>query len=64
MLPPPSNVNSRLENILDTFNLRNRQIVDGINRSAFCDIDFADINRRLELERQKSIDYLQRVLEE
>ena len=40
LLPPPETVNSRLEHILDTFDLRSRQIIDGKNNSIFSDINY------------------------
>jgi hypothetical protein len=63
MLPPPAKVNSRLENILDTFDLRSRQIINGNNGNIFNEIDYTTVNKKLELERQRSLDYLKRVLE-
>jgi hypothetical protein len=64
MLPPPAENNSRLINILDTFDLRSRQIVDGDNGNIFNEINYAMVNEKLELERRCSLDYLKRVLEE
>lgn len=64
MLPPPAKVNSRLENILDTFDLRSRQIVSGANDNIFAEIDYKKVNKKLEIERQRSLDYLKRILEE
>ncbi|MDD4781002.1 MAG: polysaccharide pyruvyl transferase family protein [Tissierellia bacterium] len=63
MLPPPAKVNSRLENILDTFDLRSRQIINGNNSNIFIDIDYKTVNKKLELERKRSLDYLKRILE-
>lgn len=63
MLPPPAKVNSRLENILDIFDLRSRQIINGNNDNIFNEIDYTTVNKKLELERQRSLDYLKRVLE-
>ena len=64
MLPPPAKVNSRLENILETFNLRSRQIIKGQNNKIHTDIDYVAINEKLEFERQRSLNYLKRILEE
>jgi hypothetical protein len=64
MLPPPAKVNSRLENILDTFDLRSRQIINGTNANIFTDIDYATVSKKLELERKRSLDYLKRILDE
>ncbi len=64
MLPPPAKVNSRLENILDTFNLRSRQIINGNNDNIFNEIDYTTVNKKLELERQRSLNYLKRILDE
>lgn len=62
--PSFEKTNSRLENILDIFNLRYRLIVDGKNDNVFTPIDYTPISQKLELERQHSLDYLQRILEE
>lgn len=64
MLPPPAQVNSRLENILDTFDLRGRQIINGKNSNIFDEIDYIKVNEKLESERQRSLDFLKRILEE
>lgn len=64
MSQPTAKVNSRLENILDTFELRNRQIVNGKNDNIFSKIDYFRINKKIEIERQKSLNYLKRILEE
>ena len=64
LLPPPANVNSRLENIMDTFDLRRRQIINGQNDNIFAEMDFVRINQKLQRERQRSLDYLQRILDE
>lgn len=63
MLPPPANVNSRLKSILDIFDLRSRQIINGNNDNIFNEIDYTSVNQKLELERQRSLDYLKRILE-
>lgn len=58
LLPPPSAVNSRLENVLDLFGLRDRQIINGINNNIHCDIDYAKVNQILIHERGKSMKFL------
>lgn len=63
MLPPPAIVNSRLENILDIFDLRSRKIINGNSDNIFKDIDYTAVNEKLEIERQKSLDFLKRILE-
>ena len=64
LLPPPAKVNSRLENILDNFGLRNRQIINGSNDDVFAEIDYSAVNNKLKLERMSSLKYLKRILEE
>ncbi len=64
LLPPPAKVNSRLENILDNFGLRNRQIINGSNDDVFAEIDYSAVNNKLKLERMSSLNYLKRILEE
>lgn len=63
LLNKSAKVNSRLENILDTFDLRSRQIINGNNDNIFNEIDYTTVNKKLELERQRSLDYLQRIFE-
>ncbi|HEX3038949.1 MAG TPA: polysaccharide pyruvyl transferase family protein, partial [Caproiciproducens sp.] len=62
LLKPPSQVNCRLENILDLFHLRNRQIVDGRNDFVDQGIDYIAIEHAIQREREKSVNYLKDVL--
>jgi len=64
MLPPPAKINSRLENILDTFYLRSRQIIEGRNSNILEDIEYTNVNKKLEQERQHSLNFLKRILED
>lgn len=64
LLPPPSQVNSRLENILKQFGLTDRLIVNGVNKSIEQRIDYDHVNMLLENERQKSIDLLKCIIGE
>lgn len=54
--------NSRLENILELFQLRDRQIVNGHCEAAEKAIDYEQVDRILKLEREKAMDYLREVL--
>ncbi len=61
LLPLPANVNSRLENILDLFNLRDR-LIDNIGNDYDRLIDYEFVNKILEIEREKSINYLKEII--
>lgn len=56
-----ANVNSRLENILDLFDLRDR-LIDNIGADYDRPIDYDRVNKILELEREKSINYLKEII--
>jgi len=56
-----ASVNSRLENILDLFYLRNR-LIDNIQKNSEEEIDFDNINKILSKEREKSINYLKEII--
>ncbi len=57
-LLPPSNINSRLQNILELFDLGSRKILNGYNKAIDKEINYNKINELLGMERQKSIEYL------
>lgn len=62
LLQPLKSKDSRLENILELFQLRDRQIVNGHCEAAEKAIDYEQVDRILKLEREKSMDYLREVL--
>jgi hypothetical protein len=62
MLPESAGVNSRLENILDLFDLRSRQIINGENDNIFQPIDYEKVNKQLLAERQRSLDFLHKII--
>ncbi len=62
LLEPPSNVNSRLVNILELLGLEERQIINGKNSNFNNSINYEKVNRKLEIERKKSRDYLKSIL--
>ena len=64
MLPSFEKTSSRLENILDLFQLRDRQIVDGKNENMLKDINYEKQNKILQNNRQQSIQILKKFLEE
>ena len=64
LLPPPAPVNTRIENILDLFELRSRQIIDGKNDNINVPIDYDKVNSKLDKERSKSINYLKSIIED
>ena len=64
MLPKEQNVNSRLENALDLFDLKDRQV---LNTDVFIvnkKIDFSKVNRILEIERRRSMEFLEKIIYE
>lgn len=63
-LPPPAKNNSRLENILEMFNLQNRLIIDGDNTDMLKDIDYTEVNKILENEREKSLNHLKMMVKQ
>lgn len=63
MLPESQGVNSRLENILDLFDLRSRQIINGENANINISIDYQKVNEKLLVERRRSLDFLHKILD-
>lgn len=59
MLPPPALVNSRIRNILHIFDLESRLIINRKNDIVIKDIDYNSVNKRLDDERLKSLDYIE-----
>ena len=62
LLPEEQKVNSRLTNILNVFNLRSRQIVDGENAYIDQPVNYEEVNKILKQEREKSLNCLQDIL--
>jgi hypothetical protein len=62
MLPESQGVNSRLENILDLFDLRSRQIINGENVNIDKPIDYDKLNKKMLVERQRSLDFLNKII--
>lgn len=56
------NSNSRLNHIMDLFELRDREIIKGKNENIFSEIDYSMINRTLDKERLMSIEYLSKII--
>lgn len=61
LLAPETKVNSRLENILDMLDLRNRQLID-LDSLTLDDIDYDRVNSLLQERRDLSIGYLKNIL--
>jgi len=57
---PTNQRNSRLENLLDLTNLRNR-LIDNIGTDYDKPIDWDSVNKIVEIEREKSISYLKEI---
>ncbi|WP_377887504.1 polysaccharide pyruvyl transferase family protein [Alkalihalobacillus sp. R86527] len=62
-LPEPAKVNSRLENILNKFELNARHITDIYNFDKVEDINYSQVHKILESERSIALDYLSEVIE-
>lgn len=63
MLPESQCVNSRLENILNVFDLKKRQIINGNNEYMDEPIDYNKVSLILQIERQKALEYLKRTID-
>jgi len=57
-LAEPAKVNSRLKNILDIFDLKERLISNMHKESVLTKIDYALVNKKLEIERNSSMQYI------
>lgn len=64
LLPESSGVNSRLEDILDLFELRDRQILSTDISIIDRPIDYIKVNQILEEEREKSLAFLEKIIHE
>jgi len=53
---------TRIENILDLFELRSQLIIDGRNENIDTPIDWEKVNRKLDEEREKSLNYLRSIV--
>ncbi|MEG1619754.1 MAG: polysaccharide pyruvyl transferase family protein [Malacoplasma sp.] len=62
LLPFSAQVNSRLINILDLFDLKNRLIINGENNNIETVIDYESVNRKIESEKKISQNYLKKAL--
>jgi hypothetical protein len=62
MMPETQDVNSRLKNILELFDLRTRQIINGKNAYIQEPINYNEVNQKLFIERQKSLDFLHKII--
>lgn len=62
LLKKSAKVNSRLENALDLFGLRSRQIINGKNDNINQPIDYKSINNILETERNRSLEFLRELI--
>ena len=63
-LPPPSKVNSRLENIIEIFELKGRIIEEGKKIAEYEPIDYGKVNLILQREREKSLAFLKSIIHE
>ena len=64
LLPEPSEVNSRLENVLRLFNLEKRKINNYSKPIDFHSINYETVNNILRKERDESIRFLNSIIEE
>lgn len=61
-LQNPPAPNDRLENIMDTYKLRCRQIIDGKNDKIYEKIDYNYINQKLEINKNQSLEFLRNII--
>lgn len=61
---PPATGNSRLETLLDEYKLTDRLIRDGRNNNINSKINWNLVNERLNINKQKSLDYLKGLKDE
>ncbi|MDP4182404.1 MAG: polysaccharide pyruvyl transferase family protein [Bacillota bacterium] len=64
LLPSYIGVNERFETIFDTFCLHDRQIIEGQNENIFKPIDYSRINNIIEQEREMSMTFLRRIVDD
>lgn len=57
-----SNMSSRVETLLEKYNLQSRHFHNIIDREQIYDIDYTHVSKIIESERSKSIDYIKKVL--
>ena len=60
--PPPAKANARLENIMDMLGLREREIINGDNANISKQIDYIKVEKILEEQSTKSIEYLKEII--
>ena len=63
MQPYPAKANSRLENIMDMFSLRNREILNGKNDYINEEIDYKSVEKLIQDRRSLSIEYLEKIIQ-
>ena len=61
--PYPAKANSRLENIMDMFSLRNREILNGKNDYINEEIDYKSVEKLIQDRRSLSIEYLEKIIQ-
>lgn len=62
--PPPAKRNSRLIGLLETAGLMDRLIEEGKNDKINDNINYDEVNKRMDIEREKSFKYLQTIIDE
>ena len=63
-MPSFEKTSSRLESILDMFELRSRQIVDGKNANMLETVNYEKVNELLDQKRGESINILKTFIED
>ena len=62
--PPPAKRNSRLIGLLETAGLMDRLMEDGKSDKINDNINYDEVNKRMDIEREKSFKYLQTIINE
>lgn len=55
------NTNSRINNLLDIFDLKERVLINGRNENCLTPVNYENIDNKFEKERKKSLDYLKKI---
>ena len=59
---PPATANSRLEKLLDMFDLRDRQVINQEIKNININTDWNTVNEKLKIEKEKSIKTLRKII--
>lgn len=61
---PESGKNPRINSLTNMLNIKNREIIDSKLNGKYSIIDYNEVNKILSIERKKSLDYLEKIVNE